>query len=194
MSLTRGMLKGMGLTEEQVSAIIDAHTETVDGLKETIKAVKAEADKLPEIQKELDALKVKNGDDYKSKFEKEHSDFEEYKKSVASEKAENEKKNLYRELLRDAGVDPKRIDSVLRVTDLSKVSVKDGKLEDAETLLTSIKTDWADFIGKVETRGAKVPNPPASIGGKMTKEEIMAIKDDMSRQKAIAENHELFGF
>ena len=32
MALTRSMLKGMQLTDEQVSAIIDAHTETVDGL------------------------------------------------------------------------------------------------------------------------------------------------------------------
>ena len=67
MSLTRGMLKGMGLTDEQVSAIIDAHTETVDGLKDSLKAAKADADKLKVVQKELDDLKANSGDDYKSK-------------------------------------------------------------------------------------------------------------------------------
>ena len=33
MALTRKLLKGMGLTDEQVDTIIEAHTDTVDGLK-----------------------------------------------------------------------------------------------------------------------------------------------------------------
>ena len=32
MALTRAMLKGMGLTEEQVSAIIEEHTNVTSGL------------------------------------------------------------------------------------------------------------------------------------------------------------------
>ena len=36
MALTRRFLKGMGLTEEQVDTIIEAHTEVTDGLKEQI--------------------------------------------------------------------------------------------------------------------------------------------------------------
>ena len=194
MSLTRGMLKGMGLTEEQVSAIIDAHAETVDGLKESLKAAKADADKLKSVQKELDDLKANDGDDYKAKYEKEHSDFETYKKTVATEKAESEKKSLYRDLLKEAGVDAKRLDAVLRVTDLEKIKVKDGKLEDAEELTKAIKTDWADFIGKTETRGAEVTNPPGGTGTKMTREEIYRkddrgryVHDTEARQKALAE-------
>ena len=41
---------------------------------------------------------------------------------------------------------------------------------------------------------ANVSNPPGGEPGKMTKKEIMEIKDAGERQKAIAENHELFGF
>ena len=72
MALTRSMLKGMGLTEEQVGAIIDAHTETVDGLKDKLKTAEADASKLKAVQKELDDLKADKGDDYKSKYDKEH--------------------------------------------------------------------------------------------------------------------------
>lgn len=36
MALTRKLLKGMGLTDEQVDTIIEAHTDTVDGLKADI--------------------------------------------------------------------------------------------------------------------------------------------------------------
>ena len=165
MALTRSMLKGMGLTEEQVSAIIDAHAETVDGLKESLKAAKAETEKLKEVQKELDDLKANNGDDYKEKYEKEHSDFEEYKKSVAGEKAAAEKKSLFRELLKEAGIDAKRIDTVLKASDLSKVKVKDGKIDNFDALTEDVKKEWEDFIGKADTRGAEVANPPANNGG-----------------------------
>lgn len=58
MSITRKFLKGMGLTEEQVDTIIEAHTETVDGLKSNVDKYKAEAEKLPDVQKELDELKA----------------------------------------------------------------------------------------------------------------------------------------
>ena len=173
MALTRSMLKGMGLTEEQVSAIIDAHTETVDGLKDSLKAAKADADKLKAVQKELDELKSSNGDDYKAKYEKEHSDFDEYKKTVANEKATAEKRSLYRELLRECGVDAKRIDSVMKVADIDAAKVKDGKIENVEDLTKSIKAEWSDFIATDSTRGANVQTPPQGKGGtKMTREEI----------------------
>ena len=190
MSLTRGMLKGMGLTEEQVGAIIDAHSETVDGLKEALKTAKADADKLKAVQKELDDLK--GGDDFKSKYEKEHADFDEYKKTVAAEKANAEKRSLYRELLRGCGIDARRIDAVMKVADLDGVRVKDGVIENAEDLATGIKKEWADFITQETTRGASVQTPPSGSGTKPTKSEIMAIKDTAERQKAIAENIDLF--
>lgn len=173
MALTRSMLKGMGLTEEQVGAIIDAHTETVDGLKESLKTAKADADKLKAVQKELDELKSTNGDDYKAKYEKEHSDFDEYKKTVANEKATAEKRSLYRDLLRECGVDAKRIDSVMKVADIDAAKVKDGKIENVEDLTKSIKSEWADFIATDSTRGANVQTPPQGKGStKMTREEI----------------------
>lgn len=191
MSLTRSMLKGMGLTEEQVGAIIDAHTETVDGLKDKLKAAQADASKLKDVQKELDDLKAEGGDDFKAKYEKEHSEFESYKKTVADEKAANEKRGLYRELLKDAGIDPKRIDAVMKVADLSKAKVKDGAIENADDLKKAIAEEWSDFISTTTTRGADVQTPPKGSSQK-TKAEILAIKDTSERQKAIAENLELF--
>ena len=69
MALTRAMLKGMGLNDEQISAIIDAHTETTNGLKEERDKYRADAEKLPSVQKELDEMK-KDGGDWQKKFEK----------------------------------------------------------------------------------------------------------------------------
>lgn len=198
MALTRSMLKGMGLTEEQVSAIIDAHTETVDGLKDSLKAAKADADKLKAVQKELDDLKSTNGDDYKARYEKEHADFDEYKKTVANEKATAEKRSLYRELLRECGVDAKRIDSVMKVADIDAAKVKDGKIENVEDLTKSIKAEWSDFIATDSTRGANVQTPPQGKGSsKMTREEIFRkdehgkyVHSTQERINAIQENLE----
>lgn len=86
MAITRKLLKGMGLTEEQQDTIIEAHTDTVNGLKADIDRYKADAEKLPGVQKELDDLKGKGDDGYKEKYESEHKAFEDYKTSVAAEK------------------------------------------------------------------------------------------------------------
>ena len=50
MALTRKLLKGMGLTEEQMDTIIEAHTDTVDGLKSDLARYKADAEKLHGVQ------------------------------------------------------------------------------------------------------------------------------------------------
>lgn len=52
------------------------------------------------------------------------------------------------------------------------------------------------FKAQPEESGNTVPTAqqPAGAAKKMTKEEIVAIKDPAKRRKAIADNHELFGF
>ena len=49
MAITRKLLKGMGLTEEQQDTIIEAHTDTVNGLKADVERYKADAER-PERQ------------------------------------------------------------------------------------------------------------------------------------------------
>ena len=62
MAFTRKMLKAMGIEDEKIDQIIDAHSETVDALKADRDAYKEDAAKLAAVQKELDELKAK-GDD-----------------------------------------------------------------------------------------------------------------------------------
>lgn len=75
MALTRKMLKAMGIGEEQIEEIIEAHTETVDGLK----AYKTDAEKLPGLQRQLDeALKAPAQGEtvLKSDYDKLQGDFD----------------------------------------------------------------------------------------------------------------------
>lgn len=193
MALTRAMLKGMQLTEEQVSAIIEEHSNTVQGLKDEIKKYKVDAEKLPEVQKELDKLKEGDGNNWEKKYNDEHKAFEDYKKEVADKEATAKVRSAYRKLLVENGVGEKHIDAVLRVTDFSNVKIgKEGKLENADKLTESIKSEWAGFITTTGTKGASVDNPPGGSKATMTKDDIMKIKDTSERQKAIAENIDLF--
>ena len=113
----------------------------------------------------------------------------------AKAKTAAQKRDAYRSLLEEAGVSDKRIAAVLKVSDIDSIELDaDGKVKDSKAVVNSIKTEWADFIQSGGKEGAKTPTPPQGSGKTMTKEDIMAIKNSSERQRAIAENHELFGF
>lgn len=196
MSLTRKMLKAMGIEEEKIDQIIEAHTETVDGFKDKLNDYKDKAEKYDGVKKELDDLK--DGDnDWQKKYEKEHSDFEAYKTDITAKETKRTKEHAYRELLRGAGVSEKRLDAILKVTNLDSVELdKDGKIKDADKHTETVKTEWADFVETTSTQGADTATPPTNNGGtKMTKADIYK-KDDKGRyvlsteerQKALVEN------
>ena len=194
MSLTRKMLKGMGLTEEQVDSIIEEHTSVTDALKEQAQKYKADAEKLPAIQKELDDLKA-GGDDWEDKYNAEHKAFEDYKKDIESKAELSKTKDAYKALLKSQDISEKRIDTILKLTDFSEIKLtKDGKIANEDKVIDKIKEDWSDLIGTKSESGASVDTPPN--GGKhyASKDEIMKIRDASERQKAISENLELFGY
>ena len=171
MALTRAMLKGMGLTEEQVSAIIEEHTNVTSALKEQIKEYKADAEKLPGVQKELDDLKNDtSASDWEKKYNDEHTAFEAYKKDISDKENSEKIRSAYKKLLAECNVGDKHIDSIIRVTDFSGMKLdKDGSLEGVDGLKEKIGSDWSGFISTKETRGADVDNPPGDGGNPDTK-------------------------
>lgn len=171
MALTRAMLKGMGLTEEQVSAIIEEHTNVTSALKDQVKEYKADAEKLPGVQKELNDLKNDtSASDWEKKYNDEHSAFETYKKDIAGKETLAKIKAAYKKLLTDCKVGEKHLDSILRVTDFSNMKIgEDGSLEGADKLKESISSDWSGFISTKETKGTNVENPPGNDGGEESK-------------------------
>lgn len=207
MALTRKMLKGMGLSDEQIDTIIEAHTDTVDALKEQRDTYKADAEKLPEIQKKLDTanqqLESVDKDGWKAKYDTLNADYEKYKADQDAKETHRAKEAAYREILKAAGVPEKRIPGVLKVSQETVDALEldeEGKAKGADKLTEDAKNEWEDFIPTTTEKGAKTHTPPANTGGGMTKEEIYK-KDDKGRyvlsaaerQQAIAENPELFG-
>ena len=198
MAFTRKMLKAMGIEDEKIDQIIDAHSETVDALKADRDAYKEDAGKLAAVQKELDELKAKGDDGYKAKYEAEKAAHDALKADIAAKETKKAKTDAYRELLKGANIDEKRIATILRAEapTIDKIELDaDGKIKNAEQYTESIKSDWADFIVTQSAKGTNTATPPANGGAASTKtkEDIMKIKDAGERQKAIAENPTLFG-
>lgn len=202
MALTRKLLEGLGIESDKVTAIIEAHSETVDALKAQIDSYKKDSDTLKSTQKELEDLKKNTATDgdWKTKFEKEHADFEAFKNTQAEKDAVATKRSAYRELLKTSGVSEKRLDSILKVTDLKELEYKDGKFTKESEIVAGIKTEWSDFITSKSKSGAELKNPPNPSGGAMTLKDIYA-KDDKGRyklstaerQKALKDNPSLIG-
>ena len=155
MSLTRKFLSALGIEDDKVDEIISAHTDTVNALKEQRDTYKADAEKLPAVQKELDDLKAaaeKNGEDaYKVKYDALKEDFDAFKAQQDEKEKHAKKADAYKALLQEVGISEKRIGSVLKVSDIDSIEFDDeGKVKEADTLKKAIGEEWADFIVKTE--------------------------------------------
>lgn len=182
MALTREFCTGIGLTEEQADKIIQEHRATVDPMLDKVKRAESDAATIAELKKETDDLKL---------------EYNQYKQGVEARENSAKLKEAYKGLLKEAKVDPEYIDTILRATDVSEMKLDaEGKLENIDKLAEGIQKDWGKFIVHEGKKGGPVPPSQGGSGGKAakSKEEIMAIEDTSERVKAIAENHELFGF
>lgn len=188
---TRKYLTSIGIEEDKIDLIMEKHSEVVTEIKDERDKYKVEADKLPDVQKQLSELQEEaknNSDDkYKVKYEALKEDFEEYKKGVTAKETKSKKESAYTKLLKAAGVSEKRISAILKVTNFDDIELdENGDAKEADKLTESIKSEWSDFISTTSTQGANVANPPANNTGKAikTKKEIMEIKDTAERQQA----------
>lgn len=208
MALTRKFLKALEIEDDKIDQIIEQHVSSMDAVKSERDELRDQVSKLSKVQEELDEVtkerdSLKKSSDenasYKEKYENERTAFSEYKREVDDERVKNKKATAYRALLKKAGVrddkEGNRYTQIAKLAKFDEIELDDnGSIKDEDKVLESIKKDWSGFIGKKSEEGADIETPPANTGGKMTKEEIMAIKDRNERQKAISENHELFGY
>ena len=193
MALTRKMLKAMGIEEEKIDQIIEAHSETVDSLKADRDSYKEDAEKLKTVQKELDELKAKGDDGWKEKHDKLKGDFDTYKKDVEAKETHSKKVEAYKTILKDAGLSEKGIEKAIKYAEWDKIELEaDGKLKGASAHIKAVKEEWAEYVTTTTTTGAKTSNPPANNGNSgVTKEDFqkMSYKD---RLQIYNENPDLY--
>lgn len=193
MALSRNFLKALGLSDEQVNTIVEAHGETVSGLKDELKIAKEKADRLGEVEKELNDLKTANAgkQDYETLYNEEHKAFEAFKSDITAKQARTAKEAAISAFFEKNNIvgKQKKIAMMAIKGDIDGYEVDEkGKLKDTTKLDALIKEDFAGLVSTQRTEGANTAEPPSNIGKtEKTKEEIMEIKDTQKRQKAWAE-------
>ncbi len=181
MALTRKFLKALGLEEEKIEQIIDAHSETVTGLTAEIEKYKANEGKLAELQKELE--------DTKQKFDKftpekwaefeafnpsELEELRKFKTDTETAQAFAKKEAAAMKILSDKGFSEKAAKLILKAERETVDGIEldeSGAVKNADKFFEPIGKNYADFVIKTEIGGAQAGNPP---GDKTQKPETLA--------------------
>lgn len=171
--------------DDKAKAILDALHEETDALRDEL-----------DTEKNARVAAEKERDAANSGKQTAEQALTDYKTQQTKKDAHAAKEAKFREQLKAAGVLEKYFDRIVRLSgeDIDKMELdSNGNVKNADKLAESLKTDWSDYVGSTTTKGAQVDNPPANTGSKMTKEQIINIKDATERQAAIAANPEAFG-
>lgn len=201
MALTRKMLKAMGIEDEKIDQIIEAHTETVSGLKDSLETAKSKADGYDKMKNDLEDAKADleavKKDGWKEKHDKLKKEFDDYKAEQAGKETRAAKESAVRAYLENKGIKGANLNIAMRglSAEIDAAELDGEKLKDTKAFDDLISGEFAALVGKESKAGANISNPPANGGSKstMTKDDILKIKDTAERQKAISEHMELFG-
>ena len=164
MSLTRRALKAMGIDEEKIDEIISMHSETVDGLKADVSKYKADAEKLPSVQKQLDDLKAAGDNGYQEKYEKEHKAFEDFKANVAAKESKAAKEKAVRAYFESKNITGANLDLAMRGCgeEMAALEMDGEKIKDTKSLDALVDGTYKGLVSTTQTKGANPANPPAN--------------------------------
>lgn len=180
----REILSAAGVDSERMSdaldKIISGHTDSINalrdeisGLKDEVGKYKADAEMLPDLKKAYDEIKATARSD--KDYEKLKTEFDQYKADVEAKNVQAAKTEAYKAILREAGIDNKRIDTIVKVSADAIGSVElddDGKAKNAKEISKAVETEWADFKVTVGKQGAKTPTPPSTSTKAFSREDI----------------------
>ena len=203
MGLTNALLKSFGIEQDQRDAIMTAHQETLEAIKAERDELRDKAARIPDLERQVEELKAADkGDEWKAKYdqlkesddqlraehetlkaeaEKARAEHEAFAQRVEAEKADAEKLELYKGLLREIGLDETRVELAAKVKALDELTVEDGKLAGYDELKASEADTWKPFIPQVQPpRGQQVPGgdqtpPPNPQEGEQPNERAVQI-------------------
>jgi hypothetical protein len=184
---------GDACTEEIENRLVALHLGVVDPLKDDLTKYKADAEKLPSVQKQLDDLKAAGDVGYKEKYEKEHSAFEAFKTDITEKESKAAKEKAVRAYFESKNITGANLDLAMRGCgeEMAALELDGEKIKDTKSLDALVDGTYKGLVSKQTVRvdtGARFNG-----GGKpMTKDEIMQITDRAERRAAIAANMDLF--
>lgn len=193
-------LKAQGLTDEQIAYVMAENGKSIANAKKDLEDTKAELSKWKKQAE--DAEKVLSGFDGVD-VDKLKKDVESYKKQ-AEEAEKNFKQQIadrdFNDALTNAIRDSKglNIKAVMANLDIDTLKNSKNQNEDIKTAIEALKNqDDCKMLFESQKPADPKPTFTKPMGGdngqrKMSKADIMAIKDRAERRKAIAENMEEF--
>ena len=203
----REILSEADVPAEKINGVIDeiiaGHTATTDALNDRIKELEPLAAQITDLTGKLDKANadlktaqdaLKAAEPYKEKYDKEHADFEAFKADAAGKESKAKANEALTKLLTEQGYSATGIAKIVKYGGLTPEFDNDGNITNTDAIMQSVGAEWGEYHNSpVKTEGVQTAQPPATKPSGMTKEEIMSIKDTTARQKAIAENPEMFG-
>lgn len=184
---------GDACTEEIENRLVALHLGVVDPLKDDLTKYKADAEKLPGVQKQLDDLKAAGDGGYKEKYEKEHSAFEAFKTDITAKESKAAKEKAVRAYFESKNITGANLDLAIRGCgeEMAALELDGEKIKDTKSLDALVDGTYKGLVSKSHVRvdmGGRLND-----GGKpMTKDEVMQITDRAERRAAIAANMDLF--
>lgn len=175
---------GIELPKEFENALMDEHIAARDSYAE------AQVKEALENNKPAEPPKVKDSDEYK-KLKKE---FDDYKAEISGKEAKAAKERAARAFFEGKGITGKSLDIAMRGSgaEIDALELDGDKIKDTAALDSLVKDTYSGLVSTTTMRGAHTATPPACSGNAKTKKEIFEIKDTAERQRAIAQNLELF--
>lgn len=163
-------------------------------MKRLEQELKAAKEQLADFQKQVTDLtdnlgKALTEDDVKAAVEAAKAEAEKAQQELAASASDREKRLTVENKLIQANC----IDTAgaMAHIDMGGVEVaKDGHVSGLD--VSKLAEDYAHLFQQPNTQSVSSAGTPGGAGKKMTKEEIMAIKNPQKRHKAIAENIDLF--
>lgn len=163
-------------------------------MKRLEQELKAAKEQLADFQKQVTDLtdnlgKALTEDDVKAAVEAAKAEAEKAQQELAASASDREKRlTVENELIKANCIDTA---GAMAHIDMGGVEIaKDGHVSGLD--VAKLAEDYAHLFQQPNTSSVSSAGTPAGAGKKMTKEEIMAIKNPQKRHKAIEDNYELF--
>lgn len=159
---------GDACTEEIENRLVALHLGVVDPLKDDLTKYKADAEKLPNVQKELDDLKAAGDGGFKEKFEKEHSDFENFKKTIQEKETKAAKESAAKAFFESKGITGNSLEIAMRGSsaEIAALDLDGEKIKDYSSLDALVNGTFKALVSTTTTKGANIPNPPVTTPNK----------------------------
>lgn len=177
MALTRKFLESLGLNKEAVEAVIQAHTDVTDALKDERDGYRSKAESVTALEQERDELKARlarAGDAAEVRAE-----FDAYRARVEADRLRESKLTALRGALREAGV--RRDDFtelLLKAVDLDAVDIGDPA-----AAIEPLRQAYGACFATTFSQGTPTVDPPSASPRRLSREAIQGMSvEDINRQ------------